>query len=119
VTEPVAQSMLELCLTAEEKMEKLGILINSTAHTESVIQLVGAAKERGKTAEIFLAAHGVRILENMVFRNLAGICRVWVCSASIEALGADSTLPVPETCRLVPPENLAEFIRSCDRHVVF
>ena len=100
-------------------MKKLGILINSITHTESVIQLVCAARERGKTVEIFLAAQGVRILENVIFRNLAGIGRVWVCSASIEALGAEHTLPLPETCRLVPPENLAQFIRSCDRHVVF
>ena len=95
-------------------MKKLGILINSTAHAESVIQLVCAARERGKTVEVFLA-----ILENLIFRNLAGIGRVWVCSTSLEALGAEMTLPVPESCRMVPPENLAQFIRSCDRHVVF
>ena len=100
-------------------MKKLGILINSTAHAELVIQLVCAARERGKTVEVFLAAQGVRILENLIFRNLAGIGRVWVCSTSLEALGAEMTLPVPESCRMVPPENLAQFIRSCDRHVVF
>ena len=100
-------------------METLGILINSTAHTQSVIQLAGAARERGKRVEIFLAAQGVRILENSDFRRLTGFEQVWICSESIETLGGDNSFPVPETCRLVPPEKLAEFIRSCDRHVVF
>lgn len=106
-------------LTAEMTLEKLGILINSTAYTRSAIQLACAAKERGKTVEIFLASQGVRILENMIFRNLAGMGRVWVCSASFQALESTATLPIPETCQLVSPEQLADFIRSCDRHVVF
>lgn len=98
-------------------MEKLGILINSTAHVQAAIQLACAARERGKTVEIFLAARGVRILENMNVSHLSTIGPVWVCSASFEALGTGHALPL--ACRLVPPENLAEFLRSCDRHVVF
>ena len=100
-------------------LEKLGILINSTAHNHAVVQLARAARERGKVVEIFLAAQGVRILGHTLFSQLAGIGRVWVCSTSIEALETDFPVPVPKTCRLVPPEELAEFLRTCDRHVVF
>jgi len=98
-------------------MEKLGILINSTAHTQAVIQLACAARERGKAVEIFLVAQGVRIVENTNFSLLSAIGPVWVCSASIAALRAGNALP--RACRLVSPEELSEFLRSCDRHVVF
>ena len=100
-------------------MEKLGILVNSTAHNHSVIQLARAARVRGKTVDIFLAAQGVRILGHPLFRQLARIGRVWVCSASIEALQTDTAVSVPEACHLVPPGKLAEFLRACYRHVVF
>jgi sulfur relay (sulfurtransferase) complex TusBCD TusD component (DsrE family) len=98
-------------------MEKLGILINSTAHTQAVIQLACAARERGKAVEIFLAGQGVQLVGNTNFSLLSAIGPVRICSASIAALGAGNALP--RACRLVPPEELAEFLRSCDRHVVF
>ena len=100
-------------------MEKLGILINSTAYAQSVIQLSSAAKERGKVVEIFLAAEGVRFLGDDTFGNIDGIDRVWICAKSFEALKSDLELLVPEKGQLVSPEQLVDFLRSCDRHVVF
>ena len=100
-------------------MEKLGILINSTAYTQSVVQLASAAKERGKSVEIFLSAQGVRILEKDVFSDITGINRVWICANSFASLKSDLKLFMPEKGRLVTPELLADFLRSCDRHVVF
>ena len=100
-------------------MEKLGILINSTAYAQSVIQLSKAAKERGKAVEIFLAAEGVRFLAGDTFSKIDGIDRVWICAKSFETLKPDIELPVPEKGRLVSAEQLADFLRSCDRHVVF
>ena len=100
-------------------MEKLGILINSTAYTQSVLQLADAANQRGKSVEIFLAAQGVRILKNDIFSEIVGIDRVGIVANSFASLKSDLKLLVPENGRLVTPEQLADFLRSCDRHVVF
>jgi predicted peroxiredoxin len=100
-------------------LEKLGILINSTAYAQSIIQLSKAAKERGKAVEIFLAAEGVRFLAGDTFNKIAGIDQVWICAKSFETLKSDLELLVPEKGQLVSAEQLADFLRSCDRHVVF
>lgn len=99
--------------------EKLGILVATDRHLDHVISLTQAARNKGKTIEIFFTGAGVALTQQKAFADLVGKARLSVCDVSFRAMGLSGDVPGVGFKDFATQARNAEMINECDRYVVF
>jgi hypothetical protein len=98
--------------------QSLAILVTTSRHPDYVVQLAGAARQKGKAVRVHFAGQGVRLADETMLSALAGEAEVSVCAESAR----EHRWPgggMACTAVLGPASRMAELIRSSDRYVVF
>jgi predicted peroxiredoxin len=98
---------------------KLGILVNTDKHLQHILGLATAAGKKNHEIVIFAMDHGVRLLDDGAFTELAGLEGVALsfCSHSARAEGIE-TEGRPEGITVGSQLNNAMMAQTVDRMIV-
>jgi uncharacterized NAD-dependent epimerase/dehydratase family protein len=102
--------------------ETLGILVTTDKHLESVIELVDAAREKGKDIQAFFTGAAVHLTVHPDFAKLAGKAKIWICDVSFRANGLhgrEEEVPGVDFKSFATQGRNAEMLAESDRYVVF
>ena len=90
----------------------LGLLVNSNAHFEAVLNLAEAAAAVNKTVRVHILSNGLELLMDDCFERLERVAAISVCP-----IGRLEGGPC-EALRRVAPRQLADVLVGCDRYLV-
>lgn len=90
----------------------LGLLVNSNAHFDAVLNLAEAAAAMGKTVRVHVLSAGLELLGDLCFERLEKVATISVCPTGRLGGGRCEAL-TPVTHR-----QLADVLVGCDRYLV-
>ena len=102
--------------------DTLGILVSSTNHLDSVVELVTAAHARGKETQVFFTGSAVFLTLEPDFAKLEGMAKLWVCDVSFRTNGLhgrEDDVPGVDYKGFATQGRNAEMLAEVDRYVVF
>lgn len=102
-----------------DKQGKLCILVKSDRHFDLVEQLTEAAFQQKRQIKIHILGAGLALLCSNPFTRLAEMAKISICTDSIENYHAKINSTIPESVRIVPPEQISKIIEWGDRSVIF
>ena len=102
--------------------ESLGILVTSDQYLDYVINLAGAAHQKGKDVQIFFTGQSVKLTLTPDFKKLVGKAKLSVCDVSFRANGfhgREDEVPGVGFKNFATQARNAEMAAECDRYIVF
>ena len=102
--------------------DSLGVLVSSDKYLEYVVNLAGAAHEKGKEVEIFFSGRGVLLSMDSKFKQLVGKAKLSICDISFRSNGLhgrEEEVPGVGFKDFATQARNAEMASRVDRYVVF
>ena len=115
----VIKLVVNVKISEDIMSDKLGIMVGSDKHLDSVINLTDAAYAKGKTIEIFFTGYGVYLTQRPEFEQLVGKAKLSVCDVSFRAYGLTGDVPGVGFKDFATQARNAEMMNKCDRFITF
>ena len=99
--------------------KNLGIYVSSDQHIEKLINLCRAAKKKGVEVSIFFTHRGVKLTNDLRFRELDGLAKMSLCNIAFEAHKLKKPVPGIGDMDFGTQERHCRLIEACDRYLAF